>query len=155
MNTSINLHQTIIDEIAVISEEANISKSEIVRMLIWKIKKINFQKFVRGNLIEYQVKYKIIDSEGCLISAYGKMHFSQSSDLCDYSKFLRYNYRISLSKLVAISFSLFWQEILNELFESEEKELDSYEQKDEYLNQLIEYFEERFKDKKINPRKRE
>lgn len=134
MNTSIYLHESISIEISKISEQSNISKSKLVRMLIKKIKNFNSINDINGALIEYQDKYSG-DSE--------IVHYVSDPQMSDFTNRLRFRCRISLSKLVCASFLFFWDQILDEIFGNEEIKEDfiiSYEKKIEKFNFLVEYF---------------
>lgn len=128
MNTSINLYNTVADEITLLSEESGLSESEIVRRLISKIKKFKSMDQIKGVLVEYQDRFVSIDEKGNKISLYEKVHYCPNECMVDYTKLLRFKYRISISKLVFASFLFFWEEIINEIYGTvPEEKIISYE----------------------------
>lgn len=158
MNTSINLHYSIEKQICEISFDTGISKSEVVMVLISKIRNFKSMQKIQGVLMEYQDRIERYDNSGEKISAYKRVHFCPDSDMVQFAKVLRFDYGISLSKLVAASFLFFWEDILKEIYGSEEclKEiLNNYEKIKKYFKKLIQYFVERLNFEQKNPIQRE
>lgn len=154
MNTSINLHFMIAQEISIEAEKRNLSQSEITKKLISKISNFKNLKQVEKTLIEYQDRVSRVDECGDKISAYEKVHYCPDEDMIDYCKWLRFTHRISLSKLVAASFLFFWEEILDEISGNHNIK-DNYEEIIRYFDQLKEYFLERLNYEEIEAIKRE
>lgn len=157
-NTSINLHWKIVFEIDELAQASGISKSEIIRKLIEKIEKFYGLEKSGGKLVEYQERLSKFDENGEMIVTYEKVHFSIDENMIDYTKLLRFNYRISLSKLVAASFFSFWEEIVEEVLGIErkiKKLIDSYESIKEYFRDLLKYLVEKLNTNEIKEIKRE
>lgn len=158
MNTSVNLYYSINNEIENISVNSGISKSKLVIMLIGKIKNFNSMDELNSALIEYQARIEKDEEDGVKCSAYDRVHYAPQKDLVDYTKLLRYKYRISLSKLVCASFLFFWQDILKEIFGDKkeiEKELNNYEEIIDHLSVMKKYFVKRLNIKQIEELQRE
>lgn len=146
MNTSINLHFLISKEIQSLSERSGVPESELVRRLVIKIRKFNYVTKVEKILIEYQQRLARLNKSGEKISAYEKVHFCPDGDMIDFTKYLRYKHRISLSKFVAASFLFFWDEIVKEVMGEENDELElliNYEKIKVKFRNLINYFRKR------------
>lgn len=141
MNTSVNLHVSIIQEITNISSRSGISKSKITLLLINKIKLFSSCKELTGVLTEYQDKISCNKSV-----AYDKVHFYPDDSIVDFTKMLRFRYRISLSKLVCAAFLFFWEQILEEIFGKNnipENFFNNYEKTINKFKKLRYYFIER------------
>lgn len=141
MNTSINLPKSIVYEINAVTQKSGLSKSKLVKILISKIKNFTSIEQVEGVLIEYQDR--ISNSDVC---GYDKVHFSPDPDMVDFTKSLRFHYRISVSKFVCASFLFFWDCILKEIFENSNEIVeifDNYEELLKVYTELIEYFKKR------------
>lgn len=149
MNTSINLPLSITNEIRYASKKSGISQSKLTILLIEKIKYFSSIKEIKGILVEYQDRY---NNNSCF---YDKMHFYPNSSIIDFTKMLRFKFRISLSKLVCAAFLFFWDSILKDLFEENKKAYDNYEKILDFFHNLIIYFRERLNYHKITPIKRE
>lgn len=154
MNTSVNLHVLVVKQIDEFSEKSRISKSKIVSLLIEKVKLFKSIEVVEGLLIEYQDRISNLNEEN---SSYERVHYYPDSDLVNFTKKLRYKYRISISKFVAAAFLFFWTSIIKEFFDEDElvNELNNYEEILRIFAKLKEYFRERLNYYEIKPIKLE
>lgn len=112
MNTSVNLHKNIAQEISMLSEKTNISKSEIVQTMIYFIIENIDPEDVKNRLIEYQDKDIYFDENGEKKTVYERVHFVVDSNLANIIEKNRYKKRISISKLVCACFLFFWKFIV-------------------------------------------
>lgn len=152
MNTSINVRMAIFNEITTFSKNSGFSKSKLIRILINKIKNFNSIEEVKGALIEYQNRISIDDD-----NVYERIHYCPDSIMVDFTKSLRFKFRLSISAFVTAAFLFFWDEIVKEIMGENESEkfINNYEKIIELLSLLKSYFSERLNYKEINPIKRE
>ena len=111
-NTSANIVLEFANEINELSIATGVSKSNIVlKLLKYILKRINTIQ-VQDILTEYQ------RGEGI---QYKKIDYVPSTDLINELGHFRWVYRISISKLICASFILFWDDIVAQCYEIENK----------------------------------
>lgn len=110
--TSLNMSLSIFNEIHQAGIKFNISKKDIIYLIFrYCHNNFNFNNFQYGKLTAYQKKLPD-DSWKCF-----RIDFTETQ--CDVYFLHRNNYRISLSKLLAVGFYLFFDKILSELSQNE------------------------------------
>lgn len=113
--TSLNVSVKIFNQISNTSKKTGISKRKIIsKIFLYCHNNINFNFQEIGKLTGYQKKSDD-DSWKCM-----RIDFTDTQ--CDVYLFYRNHFRISLSKLFAVGFFLFFDEVIKEL--SEEIKMD-------------------------------
>ncbi|MBN1500016.1 MAG: hypothetical protein JW982_07670 [Spirochaetes bacterium] len=124
-HTSINISRSIAEKLKETAEKYNISRRKLITMIfLYCHDNLDFDQFVSG-LTKYQ---RLAPGDGwkCL-----RVDFDDSQ--CDIYFLYRNKFRISLSKLLAVGFVLFFDRVLKDLnFNNEIK-------KEDFLNLLISY----------------
>lgn len=122
-STTININSEIFNEIEKISSLLNVSKSDVIKKVLWYCKKkSNFKKFFMS-----LTKYQVPDPK----SDWQKFHINYSDLECTVFFYLRFQFRISLSKLLAVGLTLFHKEMIKD-----EKKADSYTYPSHIYNRL-------------------
>ncbi len=118
--TSFNVSRNIFIKLDDVSKRFNISKRKlVVKIFFYCHNCMNFDK-VAGGLSVYQKKVPG-DKWKCL-----RVDFEDID--CDLYLLYRYRFRISLSKLLAVGFVLFFDQIINELSEKSDLEFQDIDQ---------------------------
>ncbi len=133
-STTINMNSDVSEKLNKISKKINVSKTQLIKDLLYFVfRNLDFEKYF-ANTSRYQKKIPGAEWE--------QFHINYSELDCDVFLICRFQFRISVSKLVFIGFCLFLQDVIDFYDKGKEKiskdMIDSYSSFTQYLNQFIE-----------------
>ncbi len=133
-STSLNSSKMIKSDIERISSELGITRSKLIKEILWYcLDNLDFAFFLSG-LARYQKKYEESNWK-CIRLDLNELE-------CDLFLLCRFKFRISVSKLLAVGFVLFIEDVINKLSGNEEKKANvssSY-------TETVAFFKEKVKD---------